>query len=271
MGRTDRTATRALCVRALSHVLPPLPAVLPVPHVLRSGDGATSGATERGRRMGKYFRISPALPTLTAVVLWQAVAVKALRSPVGLQRACAGTHAWVQDGARAHVGGDRGPEAELPRPREGCAGSQGAGTCPSNPRATRCRCAVRCARWFFSLFFGGSERAALDPSGVDCLPWVGRTSLHVSTRGALRSARARACRPSAGDACASERVVSPADAGVIRLGSGWQRGLGTAAAHVAPASARVIARDGEAVSNQRNGQFRGLVSFELSQWYNSAW
>jgi hypothetical protein len=270
VGRTDRTATRALCVRALSHVLPPLLAVLPVPHVLRSGDGATSGATERGRRMGKYFRISPALPTLTAVVLWQAVAVKALRSPVGLQRACAGTHAGVQDGARAHVGGDRGPEAELPRPREGCAGSQGAGTCPSNPRATRCRCAVRCARVIF-FFFWGSERAAPDLCGVDCLPWVGRTSLHVSTRGALRSARARACRPSAGDARASERVVSPAVAGVVRLGSGWQWGLGTAAAHVAPASARVIARDGEAVSSQRNGQFRGLVSFDLSQWDSSTW
>ena len=100
-----------------------------------------------------------------------------------------------------------------------------------------------CAVCFFS-FFWGSEHAALDPSGVDCLPWVGRTSLHVSTRGALRSARARACRPSAGDACASERVVSPAAAGVVWLGSGRQWGLGTAVAHVAPASARVIARDG---------------------------
>ena len=100
-----------------------------------------------------------------------------------------------------------------------------------------------CASDFFFSFWG-SERAALDPSGVDCLPWVGRTSHYVSTRGALRSARARACRPSAGDARASERVVSPAVAGVVWLGSGWQRGLGTAAAHVAPASARVIARDG---------------------------
>ena len=125
-----------------------------------------------------------------------------------------------------------------------------------------------CACGFF-VFFWGSERAALDPCGVDCLPWVGRTSLHVSTRGALRSARARACRPSAGDARARERVVSPADAGVVWLGSGWQWGLGTAAAHVAPASARVIERDGEAVSSQRNGQIRGLVSFDLSQWYSS--
>ena len=74
----------------------------------------------------------------------------------------------------------------------------------------------------------------------------------------LRSARARACRPSAGDARASERVVSPAVAGVVWLGSGWQRGLGTAAAHVAPASARVIARDGSSQqSAKRTDQMIG--------------
>ena len=139
---------------------------------------------------------------------------------------------------------------------------------PRERHAVAARCAVRGV--FFFLFFWGSEHAALDPSGVDCLPWVGRTSLHVSTRGALRSARARACRPSAGDACASERVVSPAVAGVVWLGSGRQWGLGTAVAHVAPASARVIARDGAAVSSQRNGQSRRLVGFDLSQWYSFA-
>ena len=136
------------------------------------------------------------------------------------------------------------------------------GQAPVPPTRERHAVAARCAvRECFFSFFWGSERAAPEPCGVDCFPWVGRTSLHVSTRGALRSARARACRPSAGDACASERVVSPAVAGVVRLGSDWQWGLGTAAAHVAPASARVIARDGEAVSSQRNGQISGIGRF----------
>jgi hypothetical protein len=153
--------------------------------------------------------------------------MKALRSPVGLQRACAGTHAWVQDGARAHVGGDRGPEAELPRPREGCAGSQGAGTCLSNPRATRCRCAVRCARVCFFFFFWGVRSALLRiPAGSTVFRGWGAPHFTCRPGGGLRSARARACRPSAGDACASERVVSPAVAGVVWLGSGWQWGAG---------------------------------------------
>ena len=120
-----------------------------------------------------------------------------------------------------------------------------------------------CACVFFC--FWGSERAAPDLCGVDCFPWVGRTSLHVSTRGALGSARAPACRPSAGDARASEWAVSSAVAGVVWLGSGRQWVSGTAVAHVAPASARVNARDGvqSAISETDGaeiGQFQPVVS-----------